>query len=369
MIELKNIQISYNKKECIKSGCFKAYSHQLTGIYGESGTGKSSLLYLIAMLSDQICEYYYNNCLIKYNSEEGETFRKEKIGFITQDSILIDTMTVEKNIEFYLMHGNSSYNVNELLEKIHMSDKKNAMPMSLSGGERQRVAIACAIAKNCEIILADEPTSSLDDDNKTIIYDIFREYVNSGKIVILVSHDKMIIDKCDTVYKIEHCQLTKEKSKESIEKVMESKVNKINALKLFEYINYSPTKIKLYRFIVSFLVLSILFLASKVYTKYDLLKDVVRRPYNDVNISDKKLFVHNDAEGIYDLDSISNVLVQSLGNGISFSDEIRNSIDEVAHIKSTYEYYSFIESVGADGHLNNINIIVKNKGKVVEKKN
>lgn len=73
MINLKNINIKFNKRECIRNGEFIAYSSQITSIIGESGTGKSSLLYLIAMLSQQQCEYYYNQQLCHYNEKQRKT--------------------------------------------------------------------------------------------------------------------------------------------------------------------------------------------------------------------------------------------------------------------------------------------------------
>lgn len=69
MIELKNINISFEKKDCIKNGYFKAYPYQITSIIGESGTGKSSLLYLIAMLISKSCKYYYDGKLLKFNKK------------------------------------------------------------------------------------------------------------------------------------------------------------------------------------------------------------------------------------------------------------------------------------------------------------
>lgn len=70
MLEIKNINISFDKKECIRKGYFQAYDGQITGIYGESGTGKSSLLYILGMLSNQQHEYYYNEKKLKYNENQ-----------------------------------------------------------------------------------------------------------------------------------------------------------------------------------------------------------------------------------------------------------------------------------------------------------
>jgi ABC-type lipoprotein export system ATPase subunit len=169
MIELRNINILFDRKECIRNGDFKAYPYQITGIYGESGTGKSSLLYILGMLSNQQHEYYYNNKQLILNDKEKAKFRNQHISFITQNSLLIETISVEKNIEYYLLQSQSKHSVDELLEMVNLKDKKDAMPVSLSTGERQRIAIACALAKDSDIILGDELTSALDDENSDII--------------------------------------------------------------------------------------------------------------------------------------------------------------------------------------------------------
>ena len=210
MIELRNIVISYDKKECIKNGHFIAYPNQITGIYGESGVGKSSLLYAIGMLSNQQYDYFYNNKLLNLNDREKAEFRNEHISFIDQNATLIETISVSKNIEFYLKNSNTSYSVAQLLKMVHMDTKGYAMPKNLSGGERQRVAIACALAKNSNIILGDELTASLDDENTDLIMNILRECANMGKIVILVTHEINIINKCDRLYKIDHLNLVLE---------------------------------------------------------------------------------------------------------------------------------------------------------------
>lgn len=96
---------------------------------------------------------------------------------------------------------------------VHIDTKGYAMPKNLSGGERQRVAIACALAKNSNIILGDELTASLDDENTDLIMSILRECANMGKMVILVTHEINIINKCDRLYKIDHLNLVLEKEK------------------------------------------------------------------------------------------------------------------------------------------------------------
>ena len=100
MIELKEINISFGKKECIRNGHFIAYPFQITSIIGESGTGKSSLLYLIGMLSSKKHKYYYNNQLLELDEKQKFDFRDKHISFVTQNNLLIETISVEKFLNF-----------------------------------------------------------------------------------------------------------------------------------------------------------------------------------------------------------------------------------------------------------------------------
>lgn len=253
MIEIKNINIKFNKRESIKNGEFKAYSSQITGVYGESGTGKSSLLYIVGMLSNQQYNYYYNNGLLEYNNKKKTEFRNKHISFITQNALLIDTITIEKNIEFYLNQSNTDYTIDSLLEMINLKDKKNAYPANLSGGERQRVAIVCAIAKDSDIILGDELTSALDKDNKEIIMNLLRKCANLGKTVILVSHEKKIIEQCDRVYRLDHMELILEKEGKIIENKQNNNIirQKIKPFQTFQLLFYSNRTINRRRLIIS----------------------------------------------------------------------------------------------------------------------
>lgn len=372
MLELKNINIIYDKKECIRNGDFKAVSGNITGIYGESGTGKSSLLYVIGMLGQQKCVYYYNNELLEYNDKQKAKFRKEYISFITQNSVLVETISVEKNIEFFLSMSDTEYSVDELLEMVNLTDKKNAMPSSLSGGERQRVAIACAIAKDSDIILGDEITSALDEDNKKIVMNLLREYANKGKIVILVSHEKRVLDECDVLYKIDHLKLIleKNKNKEAITTYHERTSKKQSLFKMYRLLFHSNKKIKRRRLVICFLVMIIVFVSASIVNES-------KSQYSDVaysleHVSNRKISVINDhAELLQDDASYSRLTQRAFAEMYQepFFKEDLEKISQIDHIVKIYDSFIFYtHQTTSSNREHDTSIIATRNGKKLDRK-
>lgn len=338
MIELKDINIKFGKKECIRNGNFIAYSNQITGIYGESGTGKSSLLYLIAMLANHDL-YYYKYQLLKHDKKQRSKFRNKHISFISQNSQLIETISVAKNIEFYLQQSNLSISAEKLLKKVNLSDKGKAMPGSLSGGERQRAAIACALAKDSDIIIGDEITSALDKENKQIIIKLLKECANMGKTVIIVSHEKDIIDHCDRIYHLDHLKLTLEKeSKVSEENKVKNIKVKINNLKVFETLFHSNRKYNFRRLLFSLMIVIIIFISSIIY--YQSSSIITHKTYSTKHLMNNKLYLFNNQSGVY--------TETKFGYGAHQADyqsplgqKIIDQVEQISNIETVYDYYQF----------------------------
>ncbi|MCD7840731.1 MAG: ABC transporter ATP-binding protein [Erysipelotrichaceae bacterium] len=340
MLELKNIHIHYDHKECITDGDFIAYSYQITSIIGESGTGKSSLLYLIGMLSNQSCNYYYNDELLEYDDKQKREFRYQNISFISQNNQLINNISVEKNIQFYLQQSSSSFTVDELLEKVNLKDKKKAMPSSLSGGERQRAAIACALAKDSNIILGDEITSALDEDNTNIIMNILKECASLGKIVIIVSHENNIIDQCNRVYCIDHLKLQLQKDSKTIQNNIITKPPiKISPLKMFELL-FDNQYIR--QVLVAFIVMINFFLGATIIRGAYLTSTAESYSVDDVSMN--KILILNNTSNYYDIDiyghAIHNIYYQ-----LPLSDDVSIQLDNIDNVVSSYDYYTFDDSM------------------------
>ncbi|MEG0365808.1 MAG: ATP-binding cassette domain-containing protein, partial [Coprobacillus sp.] len=358
---------SFGRKDCITRGCFIAYPYQITGIYGESGTGKSSLLYVLGMLLDSNCEYSYNNDILTLNNTQKEEFRNKHISFITQNSLLIETISVEKNIEFYLSQSESSYDVIQLLEMIHMEEKKNALPNSLSGGERQRIAIACALAKNSDIILGDELTSALDEDNKAIIMNLLKECAKQGKTVILVSHEKKVIEQCDRLYKIDHCELILEK--EFPHNIKECKhndcENKQKVLDTFEILFHSNKKMNIRRIINSFIVMAILFLSVSMFIQsYKASHD---NEFSVEDVSNRKILAMSD-ENYHLKEDKFGIAIRSIVEEYPILEYNIAELNKVNNIDKIYDYYIFRNGTFRTGGNQKMSLVAKRDNKEIEKR-
>lgn len=193
---VKNVNLSVNKGEFI-------------GIVGRSGSGKSTLLNLIAMLlnptSGEIL--FDENNTANLPDREASLLRNTQIGYIPQGQSLLPNLTVLDNVRlpFYLAKrdGNPNEKALELLEKFGISHLADSYPSSLSGGEMRRIAIARAVINNPKLILADEPTSDLDEENTAEIISFFKDEAKNGTAVIIVTHEADTLDGIDRIYKME----------------------------------------------------------------------------------------------------------------------------------------------------------------------
>ncbi|MEE0880367.1 MAG: ATP-binding cassette domain-containing protein, partial [Turicibacter sp.] len=125
------------------------------------------------------------------SKQKVQYFRK-KVGFLFQNFALVDNKTVEQNLSFIRKQDRTKYTIEDALKRVGLEDKLKQKVYTLSGGEQQRVALARLFLKQCEIILADEPTGSLDEANTVRVMNILKELNEAGKTIILVTHDEKI---------------------------------------------------------------------------------------------------------------------------------------------------------------------------------
>lgn len=183
----------------------------LCSIVGASGSGKSTLLYILGCLDRQTeGKYYLNNTDISdLSDKELSILRNKYFGFILQDFGLIEDETVYENIYVPLLFSkdkkdkNIDQKINNLLKELSITELKNKKVKQLSGGQRQRVAIARALINDPKIILADEPTGSLDTKNSEIILNLLMRLNNQGKTVIIVTHNLDIADRTNKRFLME----------------------------------------------------------------------------------------------------------------------------------------------------------------------
>ncbi|HIS18252.1 ABC transporter ATP-binding protein [Mammaliicoccus lentus] len=166
-------------------------------IVGKSGSGKSTLLNIIGLLDvDFSGEYLFEEKEINRTSDlKLSKFRNQKIGFIFQNFNLIDEYTVLENIYLPSLYSDTKINteyIQYLIKKLNLEQQVNEYACNLSGGQKQRVAIIRALANKPSLIIADEPTGSLDEKNRNLILNTFRGIHEEGMTIILVTHDPTV---------------------------------------------------------------------------------------------------------------------------------------------------------------------------------
>ena len=193
-VSLKNITKRYSNHKILNNINLDIYKGDFICIYGASGTGKSTLLNIIGALEDFNSGEY--KCFYKVNpvrnKRDSELLRREKIAYLFQNFALVEKMTVRENMRLatkYVKVRKKEEIIISALNELGVLNKLNAKVYELSGGEQQRVAMARNMVKPYDILLADEPTGSLDIKNKNIVTNKLIELNEKGKTIIVVSHD------------------------------------------------------------------------------------------------------------------------------------------------------------------------------------
>lgn len=222
VLEFINVTKSYqdgNKEiEALKETNFKIEEGKFIAIIGPSGSGKSTFLTLAGGLQTPSKGQIIINGKEYTNLSEKERskLRFNDIGFVLQASNLVPFLTVKQQLELVDRINKEKrqklQDQKSLFKELGIDHLENKLPKDLSGGERQRLAIARALYNNPAIILADEPTASLDSDRAFEVVDLLsKECKEKNKSIIMVTHDNRMIEKCDHVYRMKDGILTKER--------------------------------------------------------------------------------------------------------------------------------------------------------------
>ncbi len=208
-LSLRLINKSYGRKntriEALRDVSFTLGCGEFLAIHGPSGSGKSSLLNILGLIdSPNSGEYHFNHQAIEKLSQQARCdYRRQHIGFIFQNHQLIPAMTVAENIAYPLLlnkidRRTIKQEVGLFLEKIDLSHRAKHLPKQLSGGERQRVGIARALIKKPQLVIADEPSASLDHAHAHACLQLMHELNQThGASFVIASHDNFVIDHCD----------------------------------------------------------------------------------------------------------------------------------------------------------------------------
>lgn len=210
MIELKHVDKIYGKGEsavhALKDVNVEIEDGKFTAILGKSGSGKSTLMNIIGALDSPTSGEVFANGknLTKMSADELADYRNKTTGFVFQSFYLEPTFTVLDNVAMPLVIAGVDRRTREkkakaVLEQLGLSDKIGKMANELSGGQKQRVSIARALVHDPDIVLADEPTGNLDSQNGAEVMALLRQICDSGKSVVLVTHNMEDAKNADNV--------------------------------------------------------------------------------------------------------------------------------------------------------------------------
>ena len=211
-IKIENITKKYEKNKTIKvlnDVSFNFESGKIYSIVGPSGSGKSTLLNLLSLIDTP------NSGVIKINDNkidfenkiENDNIRAKKIGIIYQDKNLLSDFSAIENVYLpnLLLSNDHTLSINlakKIIKNVGLSSRLNHFPSELSGGENQRIAIARALINSPEIILADEPTGSLDFENAKQIFELLLNLKNKKRIIIFATHNRYFANMADCKIKM-----------------------------------------------------------------------------------------------------------------------------------------------------------------------
>ena len=218
ILSCENIIKTYKENNsfyALNGASVNIYEGELLVIVGASGSGKSTLINILGGIDKCTSGnvYFKNTDITNYNERKITQYRKNNVGFIYQSFNLINELTVYENV---LLASDSKNNIDEILKKVGLFDKKNLYPKELSGGEQQRVAIARALSKKCDILFCDEPTGALDSENSKKILLLLEELARQDKrTIVIVTHNNDIIKIADRVYTMKNGKIVDEKKNDN----------------------------------------------------------------------------------------------------------------------------------------------------------
>lgn len=198
IIQLSHINKSYGNKKVLSDLCIDIESGEYLIVTGKSGSGKSTLLNIIGLLenpdSGDVSVMGIKNPNI--DKKNGRMILKKHLGYLFQNYALVEKMSAKQNIELVCKVSHINFydnSVKNTLETLGIAEHINKRIYQLSGGEQQRVALARLLIKKPDILLADEPTASLDPENGSIILEALKKLNKNGTTIVLVTHNPDIV--------------------------------------------------------------------------------------------------------------------------------------------------------------------------------
>ena len=212
IIQISNLTKTFDnfkKIRVLKRITYKFQKGKIYSLIGPSGSGKSTLLNLISLIDrPNTGSIIIDNKVINFNhSNKNDILRANKIGIIYQQDNLLPDFTALENIYLASLAAGNNKKIaiarsKVLLKKVGLLNRIDHYPSQLSGGEKQRISIARALINNPQIILADEPTGSLDMDTAKVVFEILKKQINSNRLIIFATHNRFFANKSDCLLEI-----------------------------------------------------------------------------------------------------------------------------------------------------------------------
>lgn len=206
MIQFQEIQKSFGKQDVLRGASLHVAPGEYVAIMGKSGSGKSTLLNIMGAMEDADAGRYQlaGHHVHKMSARKRTALRNAEIGFVFQQFQLIPNLSVYQNVKLPLTYGRKKLGVKQgrvlkALEDVGLLEKKAQKPGRLSGGEKQRVAIARALVNEPSMLLADEPTGSLDESTTETIMALFDEVHARGTTIVMITHDPEVAARAERV--------------------------------------------------------------------------------------------------------------------------------------------------------------------------
>lgn len=330
MIELRHITIHFQRPIIIDE-TLRIFPKEITVISGDSGSGKTSLLNILGLLDTQSqYQYYWNNQEIKAYS----SLRRNTVSYVFQDYNVIDDLSIKDNFRVMFYIANQKYDadkVHSLLDLVSLSyHQLNQKSKSLSGGEKQRLALALALVKEPQLLLLDEPTANLDEDNAHKVVEILHKIKQREVMIVIASH-RPDIYQADHLYQIQNCHLV-EKVKEHHEIVDRQE----KVIKRFPIFSYTLTHMKNHMIIYCILTFMISFALTQVLSIFVENRYAVQWAQEAVDMmSSKDIMVQDITLSLgEDLDSYYQA------NYHNIDDNVLQSFQNIDHVQNIYPYFS-----------------------------
>lgn len=195
MIRIEGLTKSFDDKVLFDDFALEIPDKSFVVVSGDSGCGKSTLLNMIGGIEQpDHGSITVDGCNITQKGSHREYFR-DAVGFLFQNFALLENKTVRENLNIIKRTGRTAVSIEEAIKRVGLTKEMDKKVYKLSGGEQQRVALARLMIKKCSLILADEPTGSLDSKNGKVVMEILHELNRAGRTVIVVTHSREIVER------------------------------------------------------------------------------------------------------------------------------------------------------------------------------